>query len=887
MKSTYSMFWRALGAVTSLMLLAGQTVQAGGPAIRCLNGQPARWPNGGVNIPFNPDLGGLGSLDNATAVGLVTTAFSVWADAPSSTVTYTNAGALPLDVDANNIFSVFFTPVPDGLNPVIFDQTGEIFDSLFGPGSGLMGFSGPEWVDDDCNVMEAYSLLNGAAMNNATEALDILVHEFGHYTGLDHSVVNGQILYYPGRDSSGPGTLNPFGTPAVSDVETMFPFYIPGSQTATLEADDLAALADLYPAPGFAAGSGAISGAVYAANGTTPQRGVNVIARNPANPFKDAVSAISGNHSVGFSDDPALGSFTLRGLTPGANYVVHIDQLLPGDFSVFPIRLPGAEEYYNGARESNDTTSRDDPADFEAVPARAGTVTSGINFTFNTPKPGDALAVGDDGWFELALPFRFTICGQTFESVFVNANGNLTFGEAEGSTFATGPSFLAGPPRIAGWWTDLNPNAGGKVTYAQSDKTFTVSWVDVPLFPNEGSNSLSITLNKGSDHVEIRYGAMDAVFGVVGLSAGGTVASGLELGSDLSAFGDKRINLQRQTALYEEFNGTNDLAGTTLRLGGTHRFEDSWAGHNDSVGKARSIKLPFSSEDVNRFTEIEPTGQDVDFFRFNAKAGESLLIRVTAGQLDSLLGLYSLQGRQAQLVAMDDDSGPGVLSTIIYQVPANGEYAVAVTTSPDTNFVGVGASGGRYVLDVRTALPDPGSLLFNGSFELGALLFWHAAEVGGDPYIPWLASRNGDGSGFGMAPVQAQDGSFVAWNGFDGCGPMHFELYQDATIPATATSAVLEWKDRLQWNYFVMQQTITRTYQVQIRNPADGAVLKVLHTRETGIADGLGDSGWITHSADISEFKGQAVRVYFLEEIPECFSGPGQYELDAVRLRVQ
>src|SRR6185295_18977725 len=67
----------------------------------------------------------------------------------------------------------------------------------------------------------------------------------------------------PGHDSSGPGLLDSFGTPKQTDVETMYEFYLgAGSESSTLEADDIASLADLYPAAGFPGGSGTISGAV-------------------------------------------------------------------------------------------------------------------------------------------------------------------------------------------------------------------------------------------------------------------------------------------------------------------------------------------------------------------------------------------------------------------------------------------------------------------------------------------------------------------------------------------------------------------------------------------------------------------------------------------------
>jgi hypothetical protein len=85
---------------------------------------------------------------------------------------------------------------------------------------------------------------------------------------------------------------------------------------------------------------------------------------------------------------------------------------------------------------------------------------------------------------------------------------------------------------------------------------------------------------------------------------------------------------------------------------------------------------------------------------------------------------------------------------------------------PDFDFNGSGWSGGRYVLELQTLKPDPNNPLINGSFEFD-FVGWTTIETG-SPFIPWLIAAAGDGTGFGMAPTQPQDGSLLAWNGFDG-----------------------------------------------------------------------------------------------------------------------
>ncbi|HSR68373.1 MAG TPA: pre-peptidase C-terminal domain-containing protein [Acidobacteriota bacterium] len=703
----------------ALVLAFALPAFAGGP----LNLNPndpdnvERWPNGGADIPYNPDQGGFATLSNAQFVQLVVDSTQAWADVPSASNTYQNNGLMPVDIDATNFCSpppfnpgpisfpgchlidnLFFgTNVSDGFSPIVADEDGSIFATLgFGP--GVLGFASPDTRDANGTPIEAIMFLNGGSVSGIgfplAEFFGVTVHEFGHYSGLAHTVVNGQNIQF--GDHSGPTPNNTFGNSPVNVQETMYPFALVGGMQETPHQDDIGILSFLYPEPGFLAGTAEISGTILAPNGTTPLTGVNVIARNLADPFVDAASSISGDRGT-------TGVYTINGLTPGADYAIFVDQILAGGFSTPPLApLPGPEEFYNGASESNDPLI-DDPALFDPVTPLAGS-NGGIDVIFNQPGPGIPLLVGDDGFVELFLPFSYEICGQQFDSVFVNANGNLTFGTGDSDFTESAAEHLAEAPRIAGLWDDLSPfnlitgAPQGTVTFDQSNNSFSVRWEDVPEFLNTGSNTFEITLKRSSNHIDIKYEGITATDGLAGVSCGGAITSGFELAEDLSALGPSRINLHNSPARYQVFGvEVNDLANSTVRFNGTTDYNDNWAEPNNTLATARQIKIPFDSIPITRFTEIEPAGGDVDYYRFEASAGTTLVAEVISGQLDSLLGIFDSAGN---LLDVDDDGGVGLLSRLVFPIPADGEFTLAVTTFADFDFDGDGNSGGRYVLNL-------------------------------------------------------------------------------------------------------------------------------------------------------------------------------------------
>jgi hypothetical protein len=717
-------------AVLAAPILVIAPAHGGGPLANCGDGVPFLWANGGRNIVWNADLGNLGNLTKAEADTFVANSFGQWQNVATATISYVQGANLPVNVDATNFEAFFDAPAPDGLSAIVYDDTGEIFELLFGANSGVLGFAGPEFADPaTCTITEGLAFLNGPEFDPAdpNTALSIMVHEFGHFSNLAHSQTNGGILLglaLGTPEPSGPAPFNTFGAPTVADfannefIETMYPFFFgPAFGTESLALDDTTAISRLYPEVGHFATTASFGGSILGPNGALRLSGVNVIARNVANPFLDSVSALSGD----FTDDtdpavsPVVGTYRFTGLTPGAQYAVYVDGILDGGFSTEPRNLPGPEEFASGATESNS----DAPDTFAPVVVAAGGNRTGVNVIFNVPLAGDPLPVGDDGFVELFPRFPIDFCGQRFMSLFANANGSVTFGRPDGAFSESTLAHLSGPARIAGLWDDLNASAtgGGTVTFDETANSFTVRWQGVPEFPAVGANTFSITINKKNllgEHLgavvgnpfSITYGTLSAADGLAGYSCGSALTSGFEKESDLSALRGSIGGLIPVPAIFEDLVGTGatetvDLRGT-LRFNGVNRIIDltELVRRNDSIKKATPLlSLPFDSANPAFATVIEPLGDDVDFYSFRVRAGDILAIEVVRGSLDSVIGVFDAD--TGELLVTDDDGGNGLLSRLLLQADADLRLAVAVSTFPDLEFIGAGESNGRYSLYIN------------------------------------------------------------------------------------------------------------------------------------------------------------------------------------------
>ncbi|AKF07493.1 Alpha-tectorin precursor [Sandaracinus amylolyticus] len=218
--------------------------------------------------------------------------------------------------------------------------------------------------------------------------------------------------------------------------------------------------------------------------------------------------------------------------------------------------LPGSTTYSStgcGADEARLLTC-DDACGYQAGPC----VVTRTGLLEGLGAPEGVVAVGDDGSspaidLSAAFPSGLTLYGTTYTTLFVNNNGNLSFGGALSTFTPEFPRATAPSPRtalIAPFWGDVDTRGGGRpasndVHWDIDGSRFVATWRLVGYYNShvDRLNSFQVVLTNRSDvapgdfDVEFRYAQCqwtsgDASGGTGGLG-GDEASAGFEAGNTI------------------------------------------------------------------------------------------------------------------------------------------------------------------------------------------------------------------------------------------------------------------------------------------------------------------------------------------------------------------
>jgi hypothetical protein len=377
-------------------LVASGLAAAGGPFASRSNGQPFTW-NTSAAIQYRTDEGRLSVLvEEPEARARVEAMFQVWEDVAASAIRFNRAGFIQGVADGDVSTAAEFNAVEGDCNdgtqsPIVYDEDGSLFEDL-GQDSAVIGFAGPCAIDGNGQYISGLAVMNGIFIDGVDSPTNLeltderfdaaIVHEFGHFSGLDHSQINVECaLNCSTEDRDG--------------LPTMFPFLVHQSQ-GTLSIDDVAWISRLHPAGGaggFTATHGTITGTVYFSDGESHLQYANVIARRVGDGRRLAVATVSGYrfractpNSITNPDPdfcPASGSLNPAHIglyeipVPPGSYTIEVEAIDPSFTagssvgpSDFPIAMPGTP-----------------PAPLGPITISAGQISSGNDLVLTGTEP--------------------------------------------------------------------------------------------------------------------------------------------------------------------------------------------------------------------------------------------------------------------------------------------------------------------------------------------------------------------------------------------------------------------------------------------------------------------------------------------------------------------
>lgn len=131
------------------------------------------------------------------------------------------------------------------------------------------------------------------------------------------------------------------------------------------------------------------------------------------------------------------------------------------------------------------------------------------------------LNLSDDDTLQQSLPFSFPYFGERYDRLWVNSDGNVTFGEGDNASADRSLGrFNSGLPRIAAMYVDLDPSiSGARVSILRNASQVTITWSNIPEFGLALRHNVQLTLFSDG-RIAIAFASASPTAAVVGISPG-------------------------------------------------------------------------------------------------------------------------------------------------------------------------------------------------------------------------------------------------------------------------------------------------------------------------------------------------------------------------------
>jgi hypothetical protein len=232
---------------------------------------------------------------------------------------------------------------------------------------------------------------------------------------------------------------------------------------------------------------------------------------------------------VGASGLNTAHSIDLAGLQDDTTYFYGVEATDPAANTAFDTN--GAACFSFTTPQIPDYFTEEFLADFDLtnsaiVYAPNGSVDFYSSCTFETlilptdPAGGTSVVLSDTGTVEVALTGGALVhlYGVSYNTVYINANGNITFDTGDADSTETFDDHFS-QPRVSLLFDDLDPSDGGSVSYKQLADRFVVTWLDVAEDGVNNDNTFQVEMYYDG-RIQLAWLGVAANDGIAGLSAG-------------------------------------------------------------------------------------------------------------------------------------------------------------------------------------------------------------------------------------------------------------------------------------------------------------------------------------------------------------------------------